>query len=242
MPTLKAQELNFIRKWMRANRDLGRMPTIERQCKLKKGQGERWLRRKAIAEEIDRQLKVEADKQVALEKELERQWAINDLKNSDLEKQVLTLERDKEMLRDELSRMKSLPRQKITEEMVQHELVRLNLLNPETHGKIKLESLMVSAVILGLARRSSFERALPPIPPDAEQASIYESVFSRQRGEQMLTVGESEAVNPIPAAPAPEPEEDAAPLMPEPVVRVKAPPRPRKAAPGADDVIVVTVD
>ena len=233
---LTADEQRFIRYWMRAGQKKAEIPRCESLARIKRGMGEKILERKHVKAEIRRRMDLEAFEQQRLDARARERKIEAEDKAKELERENQHLEKDKEMLRTEVTAMKSLPRLKITDEMIEHELARCVELDPALHGKIKLDAIMVASVIKGLARRGNFERLTPAAPPGTgDGGGVYSALFNRMR------TGESEGSAALPGlieAGEPEPADLLPPPPPEPVQPPHVAVESRLEASPADDAPV----
>lgn len=153
---LTADEQRFIRHYARGGFNKDAIQTAERMARIKRGEGDKYLRRAHVQEEICRRKML-----------LETAQATIDAQD------INRRETDIEQLF------------RITAEEAESELRKLIKLDAATHGSIKLDAIKTALVYIGAIEQGTTRRVLPPTNPNhdagGQGGGFYTSLFDRMR-------------------------------------------------------------
>ncbi len=91
------------------------------------------------------------------------------------------LQAEKAELEEKLAAATQMPLMLVTgnRNIIEQELMRLVRLDPERHGRIKLQSIQTALVVDGLVEQGTFKRVAPPDSSLAAAAGVYQNLFDR---------------------------------------------------------------
>ena len=245
---LTAEEHRLIRRFVTEGATDEKIARAAQLAKLSEAKARVILKRPRVQLEIHRRME-------PVRLEHERQNLVADAVaqiTAKLEAQAAAERLAREAAEKELAAVIAVPRMKVAEDELEHQLMRLVVgLDQDKHPQVKLAAIQAGYVILGAIEHGTTRRVIPMDKPgSSDAANVYTSLFARIRQER-LTAGASEPAEigdpdaPLPAAKAEKPAppdltgvfeltpgkiaQRSAPLaMPEPGEALEEPPPPEE--------------
>jgi len=228
--SLEEREKWFVTLYVNAGAIPEKIPWAERRALLPPGSGEKILARQEVLARIKAKLQI-------FTREQQRQKLVGDevaKVTRNLQQKTEKLEQDKKELASDLGRIMALPRMKIDEDILEHELMRLVVgLEPNRHPEEKRKAIESAYVVKGLMESGRTRRIITLSDTESKETTgIYTSLFQRlalkasPEGQEQPQTASEPIFDLIPSTKQPEaPQGLAMPAPGEPID--EAPPKPK---------------